>query len=133
MSTVKADNFTWKTGEATAQTAPTVTGQQIAYGVGKYWIDFNGTTTTPTVRASFNHSSITDNGTGNFVINFANALTDANHAAVANYTNTNSAAGSQNDGQAICWGHTSTAVSVFVSDGGGTARDPFFCSVIILR
>ena len=78
MSTVKADNFTWKTGEATAQVGSSVTGPQIVYGVAKSWINFNSITST-FARASFNISSLTDNGTGDTTINFSNALSDANY------------------------------------------------------
>ena len=43
------------------------------------WVNFNGTGTVA-IRASFNVSSITDNGTGNYTVNFTNALPDANYA-----------------------------------------------------
>ena len=49
-------------------------------GSAKAWVNFNGTGT-PAIRASYNVSSITDNGTGNYFINFTNALPDANYAA----------------------------------------------------
>jgi hypothetical protein len=42
------------------------------------WVNFNGTGTVA-IRASYNVSSITDNGTGNYTVNFANALNDANY------------------------------------------------------
>lgn len=45
------------------------------------WVNFNGTGTVA-IRASGNVSSITDNGAGDYTINFANALPDANYAAV---------------------------------------------------
>jgi hypothetical protein len=45
------------------------------------WVNFNGTSTVA-IRGSFNVSSITDNGTGNYTLNFTNALTDANFAPV---------------------------------------------------
>jgi hypothetical protein len=45
----------------------------------KVWVNFNGTGT-PAIRASLNVSSITDNGTGDYRVNFTNALTDANYA-----------------------------------------------------
>ena len=48
-------------------------------GVAKAWVNFNGTGTVA-IRESFNVSSITDNGTANYTINFTNALTDANYA-----------------------------------------------------
>ncbi|UOF82839.1 hypothetical protein [Caudoviricetes sp.] len=47
----------------------------------KAWVNFNGTGTVA-IRASFNVSSITDNGTGDYTVNFTNALADANYAQV---------------------------------------------------
>lgn len=43
------------------------------------WVNFNGTGTVA-IRASFNVSSITDNGTGDYTVNFTNAFADANYA-----------------------------------------------------
>jgi hypothetical protein len=45
------------------------------------WVNFNGTGTVA-IRASGNVSSITDNGTGNYTVNFTNAMPDANFSAV---------------------------------------------------
>lgn len=50
-------------------------------GSAKAWVNFNGTGTVA-IRASYNVSSITDNGTGDYTINFTNALTDANYTAL---------------------------------------------------
>jgi hypothetical protein len=47
----------------------------------KAWVNFNGTTSPGTIRASFNVSSITKNGTGDYTVNFTNAMPDANYAA----------------------------------------------------
>jgi hypothetical protein len=57
------------------------TGTQIGT-LCRAWVNFNGTGTVA-IRASFNVSSITDNGTGDYTVNFTNALVDANYAAVA--------------------------------------------------
>jgi hypothetical protein len=43
------------------------------------WVNFNGTGTVA-IRASGNVSSITDNGTGDYTINFTTAMSDANYA-----------------------------------------------------
>jgi hypothetical protein len=43
------------------------------------WVNFNGTGTVA-IRASFNVSSITDNGTGVYTINLTTAMPDANYA-----------------------------------------------------
>lgn len=45
------------------------------------WMNFNGIVTT-SIRASYNVSSVTRNGTGDYTMNFTNALTDANYCAV---------------------------------------------------
>jgi hypothetical protein len=42
------------------------------------WVNFNGTGTVA-IRASFNVSSITDNGTGDYTVNFTTAMPDANY------------------------------------------------------
>jgi hypothetical protein len=52
-----------------------------AYGC-RAWVNFNGTGTVA-IRASGNVSSITDNGTGDYTVNFTNAMPDANYAAIA--------------------------------------------------
>jgi hypothetical protein len=43
------------------------------------WVNFNGTGTVA-IRASYNVSSITDNGTGDYTVNFTTAMPDANYA-----------------------------------------------------
>ena len=45
------------------------------------WVNFNGTGTVA-IRASGNVTSITDNGTGDYTVNFTNAMPDANYAVV---------------------------------------------------
>ena len=51
-----------------------------AYGC-RAWVNFNGTGTVA-IRASGNVSSITDNGTGDYTVNFTTAMSDANYVAV---------------------------------------------------
>ena len=53
----------------------------------KAWVNFNGTGT-PAARASYNVSSITDHGTGDYTINFTTALVDANYAVTVATTAT---------------------------------------------
>ena len=49
--------------------------------LAKAWVNFNGTGTVE-IRAAGNVSSITDNGTGDYTVNFATALVDANYGTV---------------------------------------------------
>lgn len=48
----------------------------------KAWVNFNGTGVVA-IRDDFNVSSITDNGTGDYTVNFTNALDDANYSVVS--------------------------------------------------
>lgn len=47
----------------------------------KSWVNFNGTGTV-SIRRSYNVTSITDNGTGDYTVNFTNAFSDAKYMAV---------------------------------------------------
>jgi hypothetical protein len=58
--------------------------------LARAWVNFNGTGTVA-ITASGNVSSITDNGVGNYTVNFATALSDANYNFVTNSSNTTSA------------------------------------------
>jgi hypothetical protein len=70
MSTVKVDTIK-TTGNVEVYTC-------------KAWVNFDGTQTAGNmIRASGNVSSITDNGTGNFTVNFATAMTDVNYAVAS--------------------------------------------------
>lgn len=44
----------------------------------KAWVNFNGTGTVA-IRAQYNVSSITDNGVGDYTVNFTTAMPDANY------------------------------------------------------
>ena len=55
-------------------------GSAPIYGA-RAWVNFNGTGTVA-IRASGNVSSITDNGTGDYTVNFTTAMADANYTVV---------------------------------------------------
>jgi hypothetical protein len=52
-----------------------------AYGC-RAWVNFNGTGT-PAIRQDGNVSSITDNGAGQYTINFTTSMPDTNYSAVS--------------------------------------------------
>ena len=61
-----------------AGTGPiTMTGQYAA----KAWVNFNGTGTVA-IRQSGNVSGITDNGTGNYTVNFTTAMPDVDYLVI---------------------------------------------------
>jgi hypothetical protein len=55
-----------------------------AYGC-RAWVNFNGTGTVA-IRASGNVSSITDNGTGDYTVNFTTAMPDADYSIVGGFS-----------------------------------------------
>jgi hypothetical protein len=61
-----------------------VSGTDFSSGIqgAKAWVNFNGTTSPGTIRSSYNVSSVTKNGTGDYTVNFATALADANYSVV---------------------------------------------------
>ena len=60
----------------------TASGTAPSYSA-RAWVNFNGTGTVA-IRASGNVSSITDNGVGDYTVNFATAMPDANYALSGN-------------------------------------------------
>ena len=61
-------------------------GTNEASGLCKAWCNFNGVGTVA-IRASYNVSSITDNGTGDYTVNFTTAMADANYSLVGSSSN----------------------------------------------
>ena len=60
-------------------TFPDSTSMQTGQQACKAWVNFNGTGTVA-IRAQYNVSSITDNGTGDYTANFTTAMPDANYS-----------------------------------------------------
>jgi hypothetical protein len=108
-------------------------GADQASGLAKAWVNFDGTGTVA-IRASFNVSSITDNGTGDYTVNFTTALADANYAAIVA-----GARGTSNDdfrsGNRQGGTYSTTAVQVFsgVASQGGTYVDANPLNVAVFR
>lgn len=77
------------------------------------WVNFNGVTTA-TIRSSYNVSSVTRSGTGQYVVNLTTATTDANYAALAcmDYSNTTGDAVNQHNVWAVAHPITTSTVSV---------------------
>ena len=57
------------------------TGAPSIDGLAKAWVNFNGQGTVA-IRASLNVSSITDNGTGDYTVNFTTPFIDTNYVVV---------------------------------------------------
>jgi hypothetical protein len=81
------------------------------------WVNFNGTGTVA-IRAAGNVSSITDNGVGNYTVNLATAMPDANYSATSNVGYTLSTSGASESGIS---GQTAHSVSIRSWDTVGAA------------
>jgi hypothetical protein len=97
----------------------------------KAWISFNGTGT-PAVRGSMNVSSITDNGAGDYTINFTTAMSDANYATVVTAMRVSGNTGAQGFMRETTT-PTTALVRIGTTNQGGTAVDPLFVTCAILR
>lgn len=73
MSTLRTNTLSNAAGSASVPVDTVINGS------AKAWVNFNGTGTVA-IRAAFNVSSITDNGTGDYTVNFTTAMTDVNYA-----------------------------------------------------
>jgi hypothetical protein len=128
MSTIKVGTLLAADGTTTTQPSIPALDKRMA----KAWVNFNGeTTTTNTIRASYNVSSVTDHGGSEHTVNFATALADANYCIsglvqqASNFSN---------------WGYsvnpkgatpTTSAVRVKVANATGTAIDCYWITLTI--
>jgi len=78
ISKIETDSLASGLVAPTATALTTASGSAPSYSA-RAWVNFNGTGTVA-IRASGNVSSITDNGTGDYTVNFATALADANYS-----------------------------------------------------
>jgi hypothetical protein len=75
-----AGTITATTIQNDTSSPPTFRNNSVEIGtLCRAWVNFNGTGTVA-IRASFNVSSITDNGTGDYTVNFTTAMPDANYS-----------------------------------------------------
>jgi hypothetical protein len=65
--------------EAQVKTATNASGSAPVYAC-RAWVNFNGTTSPGTIRASGNVSSVARNATGTFTVNFTTAMPDTDYA-----------------------------------------------------
>lgn len=117
---------------ALVKTALNATGAAPIYAC-RAWVNFNGTGTVA-IRASGNVSSITDNGVGDYTVNFTTAMQDANYAVAgfANYGPSAATAGILTAGN----GFSPAAGSVRIRTGDsatGVGQDAQHVHIAIFR
>ena len=73
--TIVSDTLQDGAGNSTATT-------NVIQGSAKAWVNFGYVASAITTRASYNVSSVIRNASGDYTVNFTNALTDANYSLV---------------------------------------------------
>ena len=91
--------------------------------LARAWVNFNGTGTV-NIRGSGNVSSITDNGVGDYYINYTTAMPDGNYSGITN-----------NDWYGLGYldSYNTTSVHLVTLDNNWTKRDINVLSVAIFR
>ena len=103
----------------------------VAGGLCRAWVNFNGSGTVA-IRAANNVSSITDNGTGDYTVNFTTAMPDANYAVVVTGEDTSGGAGNAARGSQVrADGRAAGSVRVQNFGWTGAAQDVEMSVVII--
>lgn len=120
MSTLRVDTINDRVG----------TGQPAISGLAKAWVNFNGTGTVA-IRGQYNVASITDNGTGNYTVNFTTAMSDANYAsfALGKQTDNTTVGGAQIEGASP----SASSLRILTANASFAAADFVFVSVAIHR
>ena len=95
------------------------------YGSAKAWVNFTGSN--GVIRASYNVSSVTRNGTANYTVNFTNAFVDTNYCVQVLSQGTAS----------ILWNtgmtFNTTSYTYLVQNGGSTGLDATYNCVVFFR
>ena len=123
-------NPTFTTPNINSAQFATVSGTAPIYPC-RAWVNFNGSGSVA-IRASGNVSSITDNGVGNYTVNFTTAMPDANFAA--NVSINNVSGGSAIVQPYVATPSVSSSVQVLtLQNSGGSPADTDATLVSVFR
>jgi hypothetical protein len=123
MSTLRVTTIQDTAGANSSTTA------QIRNGIARAWVNFNGTSTVA-IRADYQVDSITDNGTGNYTVNWTpGTLSDSN------YVTTGLPSGGTDRMITIqtLTNYTTSVCQIVVRGGGGGANDVDMVSIAAYR
>jgi hypothetical protein len=96
------------------------------------WVNFNGTGTVA-IRAAGNVASITDNGTGDYTVNFTTALPDANYSVGSTGPSIENGGGVRQVAQNTASTPTASAYRLNVQSTSGTMNDNLFVQLQFFR
>ena len=117
------------TGTLTLTSDGGATTTDVTQGLGKAWVNWNGTSTAA-VRDSLNHASLTDNGTGDYTLGITSAMSNVDYCRSGM---TGKAANSQ---QVISQAENSTAATTTVARyviayANTSLEDPDYAGVLL--
>ena len=118
-------------GVATTGLTGGQTGSAPLYGA-RAWVNFNGTGTVA-IRASGNVSSITDNGVGDYTVNFATAMPDANYGFSASSSRNSLANTNAGNAGIMTTAPSTNAIRIGTANGASGTEDALYVSVSIFR
>jgi len=107
---------------------PAIIGGQLC----RVWVNFNGTSTVA-IRASYNVSSITDNGPGDYTVNFTTAMPDANYCVAGSASNTSAGGTAKSLLVSETTAPSSSAVRIVTPLGTAGNFDTIHTSIAIFR
>jgi len=121
----QSGNFKFNSGYGSAVTA---------YGC-RAWVQIDGAAATPSIAGSGNVSSITDNGTGHYTVNFTTSMPDNNYSATANATKGGGTETQSNSSGVFYREDTvlSGSIQIYVMTFSGTKVDRNRVSVAVFR
>jgi hypothetical protein len=124
---IAASQLTGDVAAARITSALNASGSAPIYAC-RAWVNFNGTGTVA-VRASGNVSSITDNGVGDYTVNFTTAMPDANYCWSASGQQPAGSSSSSVIGSSAT-APTASALRILAFNAGGVADWPNLCVAI---
>jgi hypothetical protein len=112
--------------------AGSITDAKLSGTTCKAWVNFNGTGTVA-IRASYNVSSITDIGAGDYVVNFTTAFADSNYSVAGAASYSSATWGNAFFLDAATWNVSSVGIKTAAGFSGASLLDSLFCCVSVFR
>ena len=107
------------------------TAAEIFNGRAKAWVNFDGTGTVA-IRADYNVNTITDNGPGDYTVNFTTAFADANYSFALSKSEAVSEPSGYN-AMVSTIGTTSSTIRVRIRYNNGVIGDDDYVCATIFR
>ena len=128
MSTLKVNRIEPRTGDTVEIVGLDIPEPpEIPESPVKAWVNFNGSGTVA-IRESGNVSSITDNGAGNYTMNFSTSMPDVNYAVAGSCNEPN---GSQRVFHVT--GYQTSDIRIYTLDQNSGKQDADYVNAVVVR